>query len=55
MKIPNKLDPALQVTEAIEVGVYTQISMIESTEAFKKFANGKSWNQIDFKFSSKSD
>ena len=23
--------------------------MLESTEAFKKFANGKSWNQLDFK------
>jgi len=37
-------------TEAIEdLGVYTNISMIESTEAFKKFANGKSWNQLDFR------
>lgn len=36
-------------TEAIEdLGVYTNISMIESTEAFKKFANGKSWAQLDF-------
>lgn len=36
-------------TEAIEdLGVYTNISMIESTEAFKKFANGKSWNQLTF-------
>ena len=23
--------------------------MLESTEAFKKFANGKSWAQLDFK------
>jgi hypothetical protein len=37
-------------TEAIEdLGAYTNISMIESTEAFKKFANGKSWNQLDFR------
>lgn len=37
-------------TEAIEdLGVYTQISMIESTDAFKRFANGKTWNQLDFK------
>lgn len=36
-------------TEAIEdLGVYTNISMVESTEAFKKFANGKSWAQLDF-------
>ncbi len=36
-------------TEAIEdLGVYTNISMIESTDAFKKFANGKSWAQLDF-------
>lgn len=36
-------------TEAIEdLGIYTNISMIESTEAFKKFANGKSWSQLDF-------
>lgn len=37
-------------TEAIEdLGVYTNVSMIESTNAFKKFANGKSWAQLDFK------
>lgn len=37
-------------TEAIEdLGVYTNISMIESTEAFKKFAGNKSWNQLDFR------
>lgn len=37
-------------TEAIEdLGVYTNVSMIESTIAFKKFANGKSWAQLDFK------
>lgn len=37
-------------TEAIEdLGVYTNVSMIESTNAFSKFANGKSWAQLDFK------
>lgn len=37
-------------TEAIEdLGVYTNVSMIESTNAFKRFANGKSWAQLDFK------
>ena len=36
-------------TEAIEdLGVYTNIAMIQSTAAFKKFANGKSWAQLDF-------
>ncbi len=36
-------------TEAIEdLGVYTNVSMIESTNAFKKFANGKTWAQLDF-------
>ena len=36
-------------TEAIEdLGVYTQVSMLESTEAFKKFAGNKSWAQLDF-------
>ncbi|WP_041917262.1 hypothetical protein [Desulfitobacterium dehalogenans] len=36
-------------TEAIEdLGVYTNIAMIESTDAFKKFANGRSWAQLDF-------
>lgn len=36
-------------TEAIEdLGIYTQVSMLESTEAFKKFANGKTWNQLAF-------
>ncbi len=36
-------------TEAIEdLGVYTNISMLEATDAFKKFANGKSWNQLTF-------
>ena len=37
-------------TEAIEdIGIYTQVSMLESTKAFQKFANGKSWAQLDFK------
>lgn len=36
-------------TEAIEdLGIYTNVSMIESTEAFNKFAKGKSWKQLDF-------
>ena len=36
-------------TEAIEdLGVMVQVKMIESTEAFKKFANGQSWDQLDF-------
>lgn len=36
-------------TEAIEdLGVNVNIAMIQSTEAFKKFANGKSWQQLDF-------
>lgn len=36
-------------TEAIEdLGIYTQVSMIESTKAFQEFANGKSWSQLDF-------
>ncbi|RKN86741.1 hypothetical protein [Paenibacillus ginsengarvi] len=37
-------------TEAIEdLGVFVNVSMIESTKAFKKFANGKSWDQLDFR------
>jgi hypothetical protein len=36
-------------TEAIEdLGVYINVSMIESTEAFKRFAGDKSWAQLDF-------
>ncbi len=36
-------------TEAIEdLGVYTNISMMQSTAAFKKFAGSKSWAQLDF-------
>ncbi|MCL6456914.1 MAG: hypothetical protein K6T85_02800 [Gorillibacterium sp.] len=37
-------------TEAIEdLGVFVNVSMIESTKAFKKFANGKHWDQLDFR------
>jgi hypothetical protein len=37
-------------TEAIEdLGIFVNVAMLESTEAFKKFANGKSWDQIDFR------
>jgi hypothetical protein len=37
-------------TESIEdLGVNVNIAMIESTEAFKKLANGKHWNQLDYK------
>lgn len=36
-------------TEAIEdLGVNVNVAMLESTEAFKRFANGRSWNQLDF-------
>ena len=36
-------------TEAIEdLGINVNISMIESTKAFQKFANGKSWQQLNF-------
>ncbi|MBW7475953.1 hypothetical protein K0T92_14500 [Paenibacillus oenotherae] len=36
-------------TEAIEdLGVNVNVAMLESTEAFKKFANGKSWLQLSF-------
>lgn len=37
-------------TEAIEdLGIFVNVSMIESTKAFKQFANGKSWDQLDFR------
>lgn len=37
-------------TEAIEdLGIFVNVSMIESTNAFKKFANGKHWDQLDFR------
>jgi hypothetical protein len=36
-------------TEAIEdLGVYAQVAMLKSTDAFKKYANGKSWEQLDY-------
>ena len=36
-------------TEAIEdLGVNVNVAMLQSTEAFKRFANGKSWNQLSF-------
>lgn len=36
-------------TEAIEdLGINVNVAMLESTDAFKRFAGGKSWNQLDF-------
>ena len=36
-------------TEAIEdLGVNVNVSLLESTDAFKKFAGNKSWKQLDF-------
>ncbi len=36
-------------TEAIEdLGINVNVAMIQSTEAFRRFANGKSWQQLDF-------
>ena len=36
-------------TEAIEdLGINVNIAMIESTNAFKQFANGQAWNQLSF-------
>ncbi|WP_084134511.1 phage tail protein [Paenibacillus harenae] len=36
-------------TEAIEdLGIFVGVSMIESTEAFRKFAGDRSWQQLDF-------
>ena len=36
-------------TEAIDdLGINVNVAMIESTEAFKKFANGQSWQQLDY-------
>lgn len=35
--------------EAIEdLGINVNVAMIKSTEAFKKFANGQSWQQLDY-------
>lgn len=36
-------------TEAIEdLGINVNVAMLESTDAFKKFSNGKSWQQLSF-------
>ncbi|HEM5056139.1 TPA: hypothetical protein U1237_001742 [Streptococcus suis] len=36
-------------TEAIEdLGINVNVAMIESTDAFKRFANGQSWQQLDY-------
>lgn len=36
-------------TEAIEdLGINVNVAMLQSTEAFRKFANGKSWDQLSF-------
>lgn len=36
-------------TEAIEdLGVNVNVALLETTEAFKRLANGKSWNQLSF-------
>lgn len=36
-------------TEAIEdLGINVNVAMIKSTEAFKKFANGQIWQQLDY-------
>ncbi|QMV44470.1 phage tail protein [Cohnella cholangitidis] len=36
-------------TEAIEdLGINVYVNLLESTKAFKEFANGKSWDQLDF-------
>nr|DAU75585.1 MAG TPA: minor tail protein [Caudoviricetes sp.] len=36
-------------TEAIEdLGINVNVAMIQSTEAFKRFANDQSWNQLDY-------
>lgn len=36
-------------TEAIEdLGINANVAMIKSTEAFKRFSNGQSWDQLDF-------
>lgn len=36
-------------TESIEdLGINVNVAMIQSTKAFKQFANGKSWQQLDF-------
>ncbi|VQN07573.1 phage tail length tape-measure protein [Streptococcus pneumoniae] len=36
-------------TEAIEdLGINVNVAMIKSTEAFKRFSNGQSWDQLDY-------
>ena len=36
-------------TEAVEdLGINVYVNLLESTKAFQQFANGKSWNQLDF-------
>ena len=36
-------------TESVEdLGVNVNVAMIQSTEAFKRFANGQSWDQLDY-------
>jgi hypothetical protein len=36
-------------TEAIEdVGIYAQVAMLKSTDAFKKMANGRTWDQLTY-------
>lgn len=36
-------------TEAIEdLGINVNVAMLQSTDAFKRFANGKSWDKLDF-------
>lgn len=36
-------------TEAIEdLGINVNVALLETTEAFKRLANGKSWNQLSF-------
>jgi len=37
-------------TEAIEdLGINVNVAMIEATEAFRRFAGNRSWNQLDFR------
>jgi len=37
-------------TEAIEdLGINVNVALLQSTETFRKFANGKSWDQLDFR------
>src|SRR5690606_14321425 len=37
-------------TEAIEdLGINVNVAMIEATDAFRRFAGDRSWNQLDFR------